>query len=367
MQRGYRSTDRALAHAAVLGCAFTALGGGSFALVSPVQAVAWLAASVAGAAAVLCAAARSPRRKDAVQPTPSDHPADLRRRFDEAMQRVLRETERLEEHRARLNDEVRRRTTELLKSQRTLERESKARDEFVSLLAHELRTPLTSIRSYLELLRHYGDDLARAERDEFLDIVCQQVTRVGRLVDELLDLSRLRAGRFDLSLQEFDAAETCRQALRAISEVARANDRTLELTCPTSLPVYGDPLRLEQILTNLVSNAIKYAGDSRAVRVRAGRRGDDLIEISVEDDGPGIPAADRERVFEPFYQTQTTKSSDHSGAGLGLYLSRQLARRMGGDITASESPAGGARLTVVLPVSARSDAPTDPVEASRRA
>jgi signal transduction histidine kinase len=221
----------------------------------------------------------------------------------------------------------------------------RVRDEFLSIAAHELRTPLTTIRAQAQLL------LRRIAREGSLDpglaaralqVIDKQSDRLDRLIAQLLDVSRLQGPRLDLDRQEVDLVELVR-AVVADTRL-RCEGRPIEAWLPERRAASVDPLRLEQVLVNLLDNADKYspAGAPIDVEMRSGA----AIEIAVRDQGPGVPPEQRERIFERFYQAHTRT---RSGMGLGLYISRQIVELHGGTLTAEFPTEGGSRFVIRLP------------------
>ncbi len=288
----------------------------------------------------------------------------MSRRFQELLQEYGEQERSLLRQRNQLAGAVRKRTAELVQANRRLEKLDRVKDEFVSLLAHELRTPLTSVWSYVELLLSYGDEIEAAQRREFLEIARGQVLRVTRLVNELLDLSRLRSGKFQLQPAAQCVAEVMREVVASLREVA-AKDRHELVIAPLEegLAVFCDRDRLLQILVNLVGNAIKYSPGGSRVTLHAAADGAGRTLLTVSDNGPGIPHEERELVFEPFYRTRCAEPTKVEGTGLGLYLSRELARQMRGDLHVADTDSGGAELVLALPAAAGGGPDRAPVAA----
>jgi signal transduction histidine kinase len=216
------------------------------------------------------------------------------------------------------------------------------KDDFLSIVSHELRTPLTSIQGYSQLL----EGRLRADRDgeskemAHLRVIRSQVGRMRRLVDDLLDVSRIdRLGAVSIETTDFDLAEEVRGAVARISREHR--DRDIEVDIPESLGVHADRDRLDQVLSNLLENAVKYSPDGGPITVTAeGRRGE--VEVRVADVGLGIPAEHRENVFERFYQADGEAGRRRfGGLGLGLYISRAIIDAHGGRIWSAPNVAAG--------------------------
>lgn len=223
----------------------------------------------------------------------------------------------------------------------------RVRDEFLSVASHELRTPLTSLQARAQLA------LRRITRDGAADTgqvtlafeeIQRQTERLGALIAQLLDISRLQAGRLTLELGQVDLVSLVGQVIAAVPESA---EHTIELRAPERIFVQADGLRLEQVLTNVLDNATKYSPDGGLIEVGIRQLAPLAAEIAVRDHGIGIPPERRSAIFERYYRAHT--DSYQSGLGLGLYISRQIVELHGGTITAEFPDDGGARFVIVLP------------------
>ncbi len=204
-----------------------------------------------------------------------------------------------------------------------------ARREFVANASHELRTPLFSLGGFLELMR--DEDLDDATRLEFLTTMREQVDRLAKLATELLDLSRVDAGELRLERAPVDLGEAAEAVVAEFAGLARAGERPLEIaTDDDGVRVLGDEQRVVQIGRALVENALVHTPPGTHVRVTAAAGA-----LTVEDDGPGIPAEHAERVFERFYRAEGRVAS---GSGLGLAIARELAEAMGGTLALESTP-----------------------------
>lgn len=220
------------------------------------------------------------------------------------------------------------------------------KDEFVSVASHELRTPLTSIRGALGLIAGGVFGAIPAEADELIRTALRNTERLGRLVNDLLDLDRMRSGAIELQRHEIDIAEIGRQAVDVMRPMAQAAGVRLELEMTGCvLPLDAD--RMLQTLTNLISNAIKFSPSGSAITVRSDRSGDELL-VRVIDQGRGIPADQLALVFERFHQVRAADASAGSGTGLGLAIAREIVTRHDGRIWA-ESEGRGSTFVIALP------------------
>ena len=220
------------------------------------------------------------------------------------------------------------------------------KNEFFANISHELRTPLTLILSPVEdLLSRNPPEQEKAA----LGIVRRNAQRLLRLIDDLLDLARLDAGGLRLRVAEVDLAEMARRIVDGAQPTALSRGISLTLDAPAQSPdLWGDPHRLEMILTNLVGNALKFTPEGGHVEVCVKDHGHEY-ELCVRDDGEGIASEDQERIFERFYQVEGSERRRHQGAGIGLALARELARLHDGDLVVESSPGQGALFRMRLP------------------
>jgi len=247
--------------------------------------------------------------------------------------------------------ELRQTVDELAEANRRLEEASQVREDFISMAAHELKTPITSLRGSAQLLlRRLGREGALDQETirRGLGVIEQQSGKLARLVTQMMDLTRMRAGRLDLNLEPIDLA-------RLVADVV-ANQRifseqhSIILEGPEALPVVADSLRIDQVVTNLIDNAIKYSPSGGEIRVEVSRADEHVVQLAVSDQGIGVPSEHRERIFERFYRAHT--GSHHAGMGLGLYITQQIVESHGGGIQLESPPEGGTRFVVTLPVDA---------------
>ena len=216
------------------------------------------------------------------------------------------------------------------------------KDDFLSIVSHELRTPLTSIQGYSQLLeaRIRADRSEESKEMAHLRVIRSQVQRMRRLVDDLLDVSRIdRRGGVSIETTDFDLAAQLREA---VARVQRENrERHISLSAPDALGVHADFDRIDQVLSNLLENAVKYSPEGGPITVSLERRGGE-VELRVADAGVGIPAEHRENVFERFYQADDEAGRRRfGGLGLGLYLSRAIIDAHGGRIWAAANAEAG--------------------------
>ena len=225
----------------------------------------------------------------------------------------------------------------------------RSRDDFLSVAAHELRTPTTTLLAHAQLvLRGFSKEgqLDPARTVQSLRAIGGQANRLNRLVSQLLDVSQIHLGRLALRCEIVDLESLVDGAVAAAQ--ARAGRRSLTWQSDGPLPTLVDPLRLEQVLTNLLDNAMKYDPQGAPIEVELSRPSTDTAQIAVRDHGPGIPAERRAEIFEPHYRPH----ADHyaSGMGLGLHISRQIVELHEGELRAEFPADGGSRFLVRLPL-----------------
>lgn len=223
-----------------------------------------------------------------------------------------------------------------------------AKDRFLSIASHELRSPITSLRATTSLLQLDPAAVSdEARRATLLARIQRQVDRLSTLVERLLDTTRLNAGEVPLDYADADLAALCRDAV----EQARLTDPEHRYVVEAREPIAGrwDPARIEQVLTNLLSNACRYSPVGSDIVVRARRDGDARAAVDVVDDGPGIAPDQLPKLFTPFYRGSAA-ARHKSGLGLGLYITSEIVRRHGGSLRVSSPPGQGATFTVELPL-----------------
>ena len=223
------------------------------------------------------------------------------------------------------------------------------RKEFVANVSHELRTPLTNVRSYAETIRTM-EDIPRETENGFLDIIISETDRMTRIVQDLLTLSRLDSGRAEIKMTRFPFREAIDAVCRAVDLDAQNHSHTLVRAYGCHLPmIVGDRNRLEQVMMNVIGNAIKYTPDGGTITVDAGMKGGN-VWMEVADTGIGIPSKDRERIFDRFYRVDKARSRESGGTGLGLSIAREIVQRHGGTIGLVRHEGPGTTVRVVLPI-----------------
>lgn len=229
------------------------------------------------------------------------------------------------------------------------------RREFVANVSHELRTPLTYLQGYTEAIL---DGLAAdpAEEKKYLKIILDETLRLRRLVSDLLDLSRIEAGQVDLPLEEVRLVELVDQVLPKL--VPMTADKNLELVTqigPELPPVWGNPDRLQQVLINLLDNALRHTPDGGRVTVTAREIEGNMVAVSVSDTGPGVPPEDLPYLFERFYKVEKARTRTTAGTGIGLAIVRSVVEAQGGQVWAESSPGAGTTITFTIPCRPRAE------------
>jgi signal transduction histidine kinase len=225
---------------------------------------------------------------------------------------------------------------------------ARLKDDFVELVSHEFRTPLTSILGYLQLILEVEDP---AEQMGYVEVVNRNAARLLRLVNDLLFVERVEAGKLKLQSSELDLAEIVQQSVTEAEPWAAAAGLTLTCESEAVLPVSGDKGRLAQVLDQLVGNAIKFTPDGGNVRVSLARAaGSARLEVS--DTGIGISADQQEHLFERFFRTSAAGERQIPGPGLGLYIARSIIEAHGGSISVESGAGRGTAVRFDVPVAA---------------
>ena len=229
-------------------------------------------------------------------------------------------------------------------------RNEERRKEFVANVSHELRTPLTNVRSYAETLRSAEGDIPQEMENSFLDIIISETDRMTHIVQDLLTLSRLDAGNTEMRFAPFSFRESVANVCRANAMEARRHSHTLTCTLAENMPeISGDRQRLEQVVTNILGNAIKYTPDGGHIAVTGGSSGRS-VWVEVTDDGIGIPEKDRDRIFDRFYRVDKARSRESGGTGLGLSIAKEIVERHHGSLRLVPREGRGTTIRLVLPI-----------------
>ncbi len=224
---------------------------------------------------------------------------------------------------------------------------SRIKSEFISIASHELRTPMTAIVGFSELLN--DKSITEEQRDRWIYLINRESQNLNALVDSLLDVSRIESGRVTLDLQVLDLAEIARHVGEPIAAATTKHAIALDIR-PEAQQILADPAKFTQIITNLISNAVKYSPSGGTVTISSQIHGDGKsIEIAVQDEGIGIPPDQLDRVFERFQRVASSATRNIRGSGLGLYIVKQLVELHGGRIWVTSQPGKGSRFALILP------------------
>jgi PAS domain S-box-containing protein len=237
--------------------------------------------------------------------------------------------------------------TEQVEARRKVEDLSRLKDEFLSIASHELRTPVTSIKGYTQLAKTLIRENDLETSEEYLEIALDQIDRMSRLILELLDVSRIETGRLEMRRDTIDWPSFVREIVQ--HHHTSVSDRRFHLSVPEqSKEIVGDRDRLEQVLGNLLENAVKYSPEGSEIFVSVEDKGDHVV-TSVCDRGIGIPSDELSQVFERFHRGRQVSSTNYGGLGLGLYITKQIIERHGGTIWVESKEGSGTTFYFSLP------------------
>ena len=277
-----------------------------------------------------------------------------RRKAEEALRAERADLEKRVEERtaalAKANSNLANANKEMARGNDQLQKASRMKDEFLAVLSHELRTPLTSIYGWLSLLR--AGKVEQSDMMKALQVIERNVKAQTQLVDDLLNVSRIITGNLKIAPQWVDATSIVNAAIDAIRPAAIAKDIRLTTEVPYSEDIFADPGRLQQVVWNLLTNAIKFTGKSGEVKVEVARVGS-KIQISVSDTGEGIPPEFLPYVFDRFSQADASTTRKTGGLGLGLSIVRHIVELHGGTVIAhSEGMGRGTTVIIQIPIPA---------------
>ncbi len=220
------------------------------------------------------------------------------------------------------------------------------KDEFIGIASHELKTPLTSLKGYIQLMGMYKKEEVPAAIKQYISKALNAVNKLQHLINDLLDVSKIQAGRLEYKMADINLAEMLNAGVE--SAIQMYPEYVIEHDIDPELPVYGNSERLEQVLNNMVSNAAKYSKTGSKITIE-GKLMDSNIRVSVTDEGIGLSTEQREKIFERFYRVED-KTFSASGLGMGLYISTEIINHHKGHINVESELGKGSTFYFTLPL-----------------
>lgn len=278
---------------------------------------------------------------------------------NEELVRMLRETSEV----TRLNTELRLKSSELQRKSLALEQANERlknldveKDDFISTVTHELRTPLTSIKAFIEIIQD-NRDMDAEQQDEFLTIMNDEIDRMTRLINEVLDIEKLESGDATLEMEPVLPLEILRKSVDALQTLMDSKGIKVEVNTPKNLtlPILGHTDRLNQVFVNLLSNAIKYSEEKKGLITIAAEQVDGAIKISISDNGAGIDPKGIDRIFDKFFQVRDQTRKKPKGTGLGLSITKRIVALHKGDIEVKSQLEKGTTFSVQFPIHHRQE------------
>ena len=248
-----------------------------------------------------------------------------------------------------INDELMQRTRDLEQARTTAEEANQAKSQFLAVMSHELRTPLNAIGGYAQLIDLGVHGPVTEGQREALDRIVRSQRHLLSLINEVLNLARIESGHVEYATEDFAVAEAVAAVMPMVEPQMAAGGLTSDASVAPDIVARADREKTQQILINLLTNALKFTPSGGRISVAAYRDGDDHVVLDVSDSGIGIPADKLESVFAPFVQVDVGHTRKREGSGLGLAISRDLARGMGGDLRARSELGRGSTFSLILP------------------
>ena len=247
---------------------------------------------------------------------------------------------------------------ELSLQNREVERANRLKSEFLASMSHELRTPLNTILGFSELLSEENAGALNEKQKRFVTHIQRDAHHLLELINDILDLSKIEAGRLELHLEAFAMAVPAAEVLTSIRPLAATKGISLDSDLDTALVLHADRVRFKEILYNLLSNAIKFTPSGGRVWIESSAEGG-LIRLMVGDTGIGIAPADQEEIFESFRQASATTKGVREGTGLGLAITKRLVEHHGGTIWVESELGKGSRFHIAFPMAGANAAPAE--------
>jgi signal transduction histidine kinase len=288
--------------------------------------------------------------------------------LSEAFNRMLAHLNAAQEEQRKINRSLDIKLGELAETNIALYESNRLKSEFLANVSHELRTPLVSIIGFAELLR----DASQSQQADGSRVgrYSENILSSGRglldLINDLLDVAKIEAGRLELHVSEFSLAELCSDLVDFVRPLADKRNQTINANLAVDLPqCRSDSGRIKQILYNLLSNAVKFTPQGGRIRLTAQRQGHEQVRLIVSDTGPGIPVDQHEAIFEKFRQLDSSTTREHAGTGLGLAITKELVEMLGGRIELDGSGGPGATFVVTLPTHTEHALPRPPIKLTK--
>lgn len=282
--------------------------------------------------------------------------------LQERTEQLADANESLEQHALELElqqEQLREQAEALEQAREVAEEANRAKSQFLAVMSHELRTPLNAIGGYVQLMELGINGPVTDSQRESLERITRAQRHLLRLINDVLNLARIEAGRVEYARENIQVAELVGAVLPMLEPQIAASGLTAVIDVSPDLVALGDREKVQQILINLLTNAVKFTPSGGSVTVSAGTAQRHAV-IHVVDSGIGIPAEKLDSIFEPFVQVEVGHSRRREGSGLGLAISRDLARGMGGDLSATSIEGRGSTFTLALPTASAADASPAP-------
>jgi signal transduction histidine kinase len=230
-----------------------------------------------------------------------------------------------------------------------LEKLNRSKSEFISIISHELRTPLTTMKGFVKVLLEEDVGALNVQQKKFLTVVENAVERLSLLISDLLDISRIESGQFKVNIVPTSLDEIITHSVENIKNLVESKNIQLTIKLSKTPPVLADRIRIGQVMDNLLSNAVKFTDYNGKITITTEDRGDWVL-VSVKDTGVGIPAKDLDKVFEKFYQVETSAGGRPLGVGLGLAIAKSIIELHNGHIWVESELGKGSNFQFLLPV-----------------
>lgn len=272
--------------------------------------------------------------------------------LSDAMNNMIVHLRAAQEEQRKINRSLDIKLGELAETNVALYESNRLKGEFLANVSHELRTPLVSIIGFAELLRdaYSGEAVDGKRLARFSEHILTSGRSLLEIINDLLDMAKMEAGKLELHLSDFSIADLCADLGEFVRPLADKREQNLQVKIGSDLPQFhSDSGKIKQILYNLLSNAVKFTPLKGSIWLSVEHADDDRVNITVRDSGPGIDEMQHQTIFEKFHQVDSSKTKEHEGTGLGLAITRELTAMLGGNIAVQSRPGDGAAFVVTLP------------------